>query len=201
MSFGPLIAVCCQAYISELAHGTVVVLAPSELVRVAETARARLACPVGQGIRSPGLVDVFARVMVLSEVAQRLMMMSGSDALNVCSGVQSSRNQPNERGRHNTVPAGHRQSGRPDQELYKIGSGFLHLAPVKGCAVDPNTVKNDGDFARDGDLCLSHADPLGELHAPSLERAPFLLSIKQGRSRPRTDKFEEDGRPIVISCH
>ena len=38
----PLIAVCCQAYISELAHGTVVVLAPSELVRVAETARARL---------------------------------------------------------------------------------------------------------------------------------------------------------------
>ncbi|MET4358359.1 hypothetical protein ABIC08_008336, partial [Bradyrhizobium sp. RT9b] len=32
MSFGPLIAVCCQAYISELAHGTVVVLAPSELV-------------------------------------------------------------------------------------------------------------------------------------------------------------------------
>ncbi|UPT89788.1 twin-arginine translocation signal domain-containing protein [Bradyrhizobium barranii subsp. apii] len=41
-SIGPLIAVCCQAYISELAHGTEVVLAPSELVRVAETARARL---------------------------------------------------------------------------------------------------------------------------------------------------------------
>jgi hypothetical protein len=56
------------------------VLAPSELVRVAETARARLTCPAGQGIRSPGLVDVFAGVMVLSEVAQRLMMMSGSDA-------------------------------------------------------------------------------------------------------------------------
>jgi hypothetical protein len=147
MSFGPLIAVCCQAYISELAHGTVVVLAPSELVRVAETARARLTCPVGQGIRSPGLVDVFAEVMVLSEVAQRLMMMSGSDA-STCSGVQSSRHQPNERGRHNTVPPGHRQSGRPDQELYKIGSGFLRLAPVEGCAIDPDTVKNDGDFAR-----------------------------------------------------
>ncbi|WP_338833779.1 oleate hydratase [Bradyrhizobium septentrionale] len=42
LSIGPLIAVCCQAYISELAHGTEVVLAPSELVRVAETARARL---------------------------------------------------------------------------------------------------------------------------------------------------------------
>jgi hypothetical protein len=49
LSFGPLIAVCCQAYISQLAHGTVVVLAPSELVRVAETARARLilALPAG----------------------------------------------------------------------------------------------------------------------------------------------------------
>jgi hypothetical protein len=32
------------------------------------------------GIGSYGLVDVFAGVMVLSEVAQRLMMMSGSDA-------------------------------------------------------------------------------------------------------------------------
>jgi hypothetical protein len=49
VSFGPLIAVCCQAYISELAHGTVVVLAPSELVRVAETARARLIVPCRPG--------------------------------------------------------------------------------------------------------------------------------------------------------
>jgi hypothetical protein len=32
------------------------------------------------GIGSPGLVDVFAGVMVLSEVAQRLMMMSGPGA-------------------------------------------------------------------------------------------------------------------------
>lgn len=61
--------------------------------------------------------------------------------LNVCSGVQSSRHQPNERGRHNTVPAGHRQSGRPDQELYKIGSGFLRPAPVERCAVDPDAVQ------------------------------------------------------------
>jgi hypothetical protein len=38
MSFGPLIAVWCQAYISELAHAEVIALAPSELVRVAETA-------------------------------------------------------------------------------------------------------------------------------------------------------------------
>jgi hypothetical protein len=42
VSIGPLIAVCCQAYISELANGKVVALAPSELVRVAETVRARL---------------------------------------------------------------------------------------------------------------------------------------------------------------
>lgn len=66
-----------------------------------------------------GLVDVFARVMVLSEVAQRLMMMSGSDASTSAAEYSQAANQPNERGRHNTVPAGHRQSGRPDQKLYK----------------------------------------------------------------------------------
>lgn len=64
-----------------------------------------------------------------------------------------------------------------------IGSGFLRLAPVERCAIDPDTVKNDGDFARDGDLCLSHANPLGEFHAPSLERGPFLRSIKQDGRR------------------
>lgn len=42
VSFGPLIAVYCQAYISELADGTVVAPATSELFGVAETARARL---------------------------------------------------------------------------------------------------------------------------------------------------------------
>ena len=53
------------------------------------------------------------------------------------------------------------------------------MAPVEGCAIDADTVKNDGEFARDGDLCLSYANPLGELHALSLERGPFLRSIKQ----------------------
>lgn len=42
VSFGPLIAVCCQAHIFELSNGKVVAPAPSELVGVAETARARL---------------------------------------------------------------------------------------------------------------------------------------------------------------
>ena len=57
-----------------------VVLAPSELVRVAETARARLirALPARHWIARAGYV--FTGVTVLSEVAQRLMMMSGSDA-------------------------------------------------------------------------------------------------------------------------
>ena len=41
VSFGPLIAGCCQSPF-ELSDGTTVALAPSELVRVAETARARL---------------------------------------------------------------------------------------------------------------------------------------------------------------
>jgi hypothetical protein len=62
LSFGLLTAVCCQPYISELAHRTVVALAPSELVRVAETARLIRALPGQAWIARAG-----------SEVAQRLM--------------------------------------------------------------------------------------------------------------------------------
>ncbi|MDA9451156.1 hypothetical protein XI01_31300 [Bradyrhizobium sp. CCBAU 21360] len=51
--------------------------APSELVGVAETARARLIHALLARHESYGLVDVFAGVMVLSEVAQRLMMSPG----------------------------------------------------------------------------------------------------------------------------
>ncbi len=42
LSFGPLIADCCQAHIFELSDGKVVALVPSQLVGVAETARARV---------------------------------------------------------------------------------------------------------------------------------------------------------------
>ncbi|WP_247393811.1 hypothetical protein, partial [Bradyrhizobium sp. 35] len=31
-----------------------------------------------------------------------------------------------------------------------------------------DAVENHGDLSGDGDLCLLHADPLGELHAPGL---------------------------------
>jgi hypothetical protein len=48
-----------------------VALAPSELIGVVEMGRARLECD---------RIDAIAGVMVLSEVARRLTMMSGSDA-------------------------------------------------------------------------------------------------------------------------
>jgi hypothetical protein len=47
-------------------------------------------------------------------------------------------------------------------------SDWLRLAPVERCAIDPDAVENHGDLSGDGDLCLLHADPLGELHAPGL---------------------------------
>ena len=75
--------------------------------------------------------------------------------------ITADSHQPNGRDRHTIVLAGHRQSGRSDQELYGIGSGFLRLATAEGCAVDSDKVKNDGD------LSLSQAGPLGEFHAPS----------------------------------
>jgi hypothetical protein len=61
--------------------------------------------------------DAIAGVMVLSEVARRLMMMSGSDA-STC-GAECGRAATS---RFNevvttTVPAGHRLSGEPGQEL------------------------------------------------------------------------------------
>ncbi|PDT64719.1 hypothetical protein CO683_36640 [Bradyrhizobium ottawaense] len=41
--------------------------------------------------------------------------------LNVCSGVRSSRHQPNERGRLNTVPAGHRPHGSTGAAISRKG--------------------------------------------------------------------------------
>jgi hypothetical protein len=69
-----------SSYISELARGMVVALAPSELVRLRRRRGRGGYVPCRPGHCIARLVDVFAGVMVLSEVAQRLMMMSGSDA-------------------------------------------------------------------------------------------------------------------------
>lgn len=81
-----------------------------------------------------------------------------------------------------TVPAGHHWSGEPGQELADR-SGGAGLSPFKGSTADPDAVKDDGDLAGNGNLCLLHADPLREFHPPGLERAPFLGSIKQNGRR------------------
>jgi hypothetical protein len=50
-------------------------------------------------------IDAIAGVMVLSEVAKRLMMMSGSGA-SMCNGVRTGRHQPIDRGHHDHRPSG-----------------------------------------------------------------------------------------------
>ena len=62
--------------------------------------------------------------MVLSEVAQRLMMMSGSGASTSAAEYgQAATSRMNEVAT-TTVPAGHRQSGGPDQELQNRQASF-----------------------------------------------------------------------------
>ena len=110
MSIGPLIAGCSQAplLLSLLAQ----VLAPSELVGVAETGRARL-------MRMAAVVDEPSTTSSLN--ATLLMYSLGSwsfprsraphddvrvGCLNVYSGVRTNRHQPIERGHHNHRPSG-----------------------------------------------------------------------------------------------
>jgi len=61
-------------------------------------------------------------------------------------------------------------------------------------------MENDGDLARDGDLRLLHADPLGKLHPPGFEGGPLFGPIKQNGRRLEQSRCEEAGRPIAISC-
>ncbi len=110
--------------------------------------------------------------MVLSEVAQRLMMSSGSDAST----------RPAECGRAatsrlikvttTTVRAGHRwpveNRARISQDM--IRSGSLCVAPIERRFVNPDDAMEDhGDLPGDGDLRLVHANPLGK-PVPGSER-------------------------------
>lgn len=85
LSFGSLIAVCCQGYISELANGRTVTLALSKLVGLR---RQRLIHASRPGIGSLGLID-FSLDRSLSRSAQRLMMRSGSGANHISHGFMA----------------------------------------------------------------------------------------------------------------
>jgi hypothetical protein len=93
-----------------------VALAPSELVGVVETGergwRIRLPARHWIGRLSPenlsGRFDAIAGVMVLSEVAGRLMMMSGSGASTCTTGYGRAATSRLTEVTTTTVPAGHR---------------------------------------------------------------------------------------------
>ena len=133
LSNGPLIAVCCQATILPLSSDTPVAIAPSELVRLRRRSDRgwRDDCLAGLAIdvvgRFSGWVDVEAGVIVLSEVASASMMMSGSGASTFAAECGRTATSRLTEVTTTTVPAGHRQSGGPDQELaskYQIGFGW-----------------------------------------------------------------------------
>ena len=118
--------------------------------------------------------------MVLSEVAERLMMMSGSDASTCraeCGQAASSR--------FNEVvtiivPAGHRRRpGEPGRGTFELRSGHLFLTPFERSAIDPDAMENDCDLPRDGYLGLFHSDTLGEFHSPSPDGGPLLRAVQQ----------------------
>jgi hypothetical protein len=102
--------------------GNAVALAQSELVGIVKAGRARLAydCQLGIGHLVGRVqrdrIDAIAGVMVLSEVARRLMMMSGSGASTCTAGYGRAATSRLTEVTTTTVPAGHRQPGGPGQE-------------------------------------------------------------------------------------
>ena len=103
--------------------GIAVALAQSELVGIVKTGRARLACDCQLGIghlvgrAQRDRIGAIAGVMVLSEVARRLMMMSGSGASTCATECGRSATSRLTEVTTTTVPAGHRRPGVPGQEL------------------------------------------------------------------------------------
>jgi hypothetical protein len=162
--------------------GNAVALAQSELVGIVKTGRARLACDcqlsighlVGRAQRDR--IDAIAGVMVLSEVAKRLMMMSGSGASTCATECGRSATSRLTEVTTTTVPAGHRQPGGPDQELmrcYRAGfawpqsndvpstqmqwritaiframATFAFFAPIRFASFIPQALREDHFFVR-----------------------------------------------------
>src|SRR5208282_1945972 len=58
-----------------------------------------------------------------------------------------------------------------------LGSNLLR--PVELGSVDPHAMQNDGELARDGDLCLAEPVALGEPNPPSLHGGPFWDAHQQ----------------------
>jgi hypothetical protein len=125
--------------------------------------------------------------MVLSEVVERLMMMSrlgASTCPTECGGTATSR--LNEVAT-TTVPA---DIAGPVNRVrnFKSGSYCFGRSPLERRAVDPNAIEDHSDLACDGNLCFFHSDPLCKLHPLGLEGRPLFGAVKQNRCR-----FEQIG--------
>jgi len=69
-----------------------------------------------------------------------------------------------------TVPAGTAPALRSPHAGSQIVLSSAFHSPLEAGAVGPNTVKDDGDLAGNGDLGLLGTDPLHQPDAPSLQR-------------------------------
>src|SRR5271156_5957144 len=121
--------------------------------------------------------------MVLSEVAKRLMMMSGSGASTCTAECGTNRHQPIDRGHHDHRRSGTSPARRTGPGTCETRLGRLRLAPVERRSVDPDAVENHGNLPCNGDLRFLHANSLRELYSPGLKRRPFLRPIKQNGRR------------------
>jgi len=86
-----------------------------------------------------------------------------SGRLNVSIEVRRSRLQPIDRGRHNRRPGGDiaGAASRAGDSSSLLGSNSdLGLTPFENCSIDPDAMKDDGDFPRNRNLRLFHANPL-----------------------------------------
>jgi len=112
--------------------------------------------------------------MVLSEVAERLMMMSGSGA-STC-GAEYGRAVTSRLTEvtTTTVPAGHRQPGGPDQELMRRDqAGFAW--PSRTTCRRPDAVENHGDLPCNGDLRFLHAIRFASFIPQALREDHFFV--------------------------
>ncbi|MHC2681209.1 hypothetical protein ACVJDU_002773 [Bradyrhizobium diazoefficiens] len=119
---------------------------------------------------------VFTGVTVLSEVAQRLMMMSGSDASTFA--AEYGRAATSRMNEVASTPS-QRDIASPADRTRNLRANIRLAAAAPSRRMCHDAVKDDCDLSGDSDLCLPHTDPLGELHAPGLEGRPLLCPIEK----------------------
>ena len=114
-------------------------------------------------------------MMVLSEVAQRLMMMSGSGASTCpaeCGRAATSRLTEVAT---TTVPAGHCWPVENRARISQVRSGRLCVTPIERCSVNPDAVEDHGDLRAMATFALLIPIRLASLIPQTLREDHFFV--------------------------